>query len=223
MVLEFSESYANELNEIFSSRRMVAIGLLVAYIRGVLESLLVLILLHVDNQLDDRYFNGYIVNLLFSYVSVSLMFNAAVSTLCMLCANSVQVESPVAYLISGVKKLQYFHPYSIFRNIITRPLMVSVMYTLVIIMTISTYTPHLADSTVNGLFILLSCGLSFSINAVTGVLKTLWLVYIGKNVLTTKSVLFDNPRATSTMDVPQEESPQEYEPPKLDSYFTISV
>lgn len=232
-MVRFKQSFVDQLDEQFSSSRWTALIVIFAYVWGLLGVSLVLYGLHTyDLLVPDMpgvdtgvWFKHYLLNLCASYATVSIAFNAFL-TLVMFIGGRNQMKSFVPLVTSGVTKIQYFHPHSILRNMVTRPLVASIMYTGIIVYDIVTFSPWAVSMVVTPKFILISIAMSLVVEVVRGFLITIYHKCRGASVLSTEGVIGTDviDSATNTTIVPDLETPQEeYQPPKLETYFTIAV
>lgn len=229
MVL-LKESFVRNLDEFFSSWKRTVLYVIASYLWGVGGTIITLFDLNENDLLvpqgEDKnmWFSFYVVNVFASYASTAMIFNSILSIV-MSIGGSNKTTSFVALFTSGVTKIEYFYPHSIIRNIFTRPFVIGVMYTLVVVFDVSTFSPHYVSDIITPRFIAASFLTSTMVGVVQGIIVVATHKILGADIFVRESVIgIDDEEVTTTSTVAPEEIPQEeYQPPKLESYFSMSV
>lgn len=239
-MVKFTEKYNTELDEFYNSSKNSVLTVCFHYLRGVMEVLAVLFILYKTEYFPDYFTDKDIryvaLNIFASYAIISMSFNAFFSAL-MAIGGHNEMSNFVPLMTSGVAKIQIFHPHTFLRNFITRPVVAGVFYMCTIFISLASLDPVRVKLVVTHEFALNAFLLSVCVNAATGLVKVLlWHFLINGDPIFRVEPIIDvfNKNEIRTMptesgETPQEENLQtipengEYEPPKVNSYFSCTV
>ena len=242
-MVRFTEEYVTELDEFHSKGLNSFKYVALCYVRGVAETLGVIALLYCADVFEESYYhenvNYLVYNTFATYATVSITFNSLLSCI-MHFGGGNDLQSFIPLMVSGAAKIQVFHPHTIYRNVITRPVVAGLIYAIVVCLNVVTLNPPRVNEVLTPQFfgetLLTGCG----INTITGLLKTLIWHWAWKRepIFKVKTVLEGvHCGSKTTPDTDRhhdEDSPQndhldpisedgEYVPPKVQSYFSCSV
>ena len=238
-MVKFTNDYVDELNEFHSKGFISVLYVAFCYIRGVLEVLCMFALLYHSNTLDEGGVACLACNTFANYATVSIVFNSFLSCL-MHFGGGNEINSFVALMVSGAAKVQIFHPRSVYRNVIMRPAVAGLLYATVVCLNVVTLNPPNVGEILTPQFFIEAYFLGNSINAATGILKTIFWhwAYKREPIFNVESIVDGvecgsktSPDTDRTHDEshPQNDNLEpiseggENVPPKSQNYFSCSV
>lgn len=226
-MVRFTDKYTQELNMFFNTTRASVITVCVDYLRSVIEVILVLVLSYfkfgvISESID---FKMILVNIFACYATVSMCLNSFLSCV-MHVGGGNELNAFVPLITSGVAKIQIFHPHSIYRNCVTRPIVAAFFYTIAIVLDIVSMNPPSAEKVITKKLVFTLFNASLLINLTFGLLKTIvWHRLIKKEpIFNVESIVdFEHPSTVEPTDETPEDDNRDYEPPKVENQFTCSV
>jgi hypothetical protein len=242
-MVRFTDDYVEELNTFHSKRENSILYVTLCYIRGISETLGVILFLYYIGIFDNSYYHDNITYLVYNtfaiYATVSITTNSLLSCI-MYLGGGDEVISFIPLMVSGVAKIQIFHPHSIYRNIITRPFVAGFIYAIVICIDVFTLKPPIAGEILTPEFLWKTYLMGSGMNAITGLIKTLiwhW-AFKRESIFKVRRIVKGVECGTKTSpdmgvghidDSPQNDNLNpiieggEYVPPKVQNYFSCSV
>lgn len=237
MVFKLNKTYVKEVNDKYSSTSDIIIYILIpGLIRALME--ICIIYITIFKQLHQEYtlFSVESIHyLIISFVITTTFFHSVVTILFSF-AGYDEFDSPIMIIIEGVKRLEIFYPYTIYRNCITKPIITGVVYLLTIVLFISLVHTIEIDHTFEHHFTLYAFLYSCAVNCVVGFLKIFFQnvvikKYTTEQIFDTRVITSQDKDGTNTPQMTIKEMPQndnldviyedgEYVPPKIDGYYS---